>query len=114
MTYPIEESSFNDEVLTSRVPVLVNFWAPWCGLCRLLEPFLHQFQHDWGGQIKIVSVNADASLKLANTYRLTKLPTLILFEGGQPICRLDRIGGKEEIRATLNNLAIERLKAFST
>lgn len=114
MTYPIEESRFAEEVLGASVPVLVNFWAPWCGLCRLIEPLLHQFQRDWGPQVKLVSVNADDNLKLANTYRLTQLPTLILFENGQPVDRLDAIGGREEMRRALNALMLKRLKAFST
>lgn len=101
MKKDMSEDYFASEVLGVSGPVLVNFWAPWCGLCRLIDPLLDQFQRDWQQQIKVVNVNADRNLKLANTYRITTLPTLILFEHGQPGYRLEGFQGKEELRSTL-------------
>ncbi|MEB3337534.1 MAG: thioredoxin domain-containing protein, partial [Leptolyngbyaceae bacterium] len=82
MLSTVREQSFKQEVLDSSVPVLVNFWAPWCGICRLITPLLTRLQSEWGDHVKIVSINADESLKLASTYRLTTLPTLLVFESG--------------------------------
>lgn len=102
MLYSISESQFAAEVLAEPGLVLVNFWAPWCGICRLIDPLLNKFQTDWQGSVKLVSVNADQSLQLAADYRLTSLPTLILFQGGQLSYRLEHFEGKQEFLATLN------------
>lgn len=104
MKKDMSEDYFASEVLAASGPVLVNFWAPWCGLCRLIDPLLDQFQRDWQQQIKVVNINADRNLKLANTYRIKTLPTLILFENGQPAYRLEGFQGKEELRSTLSGI----------
>lgn len=104
MLLSVSEKSFRQEVLESSIPVIVNFWAPWCGPCRMINPLLHRFQAEWGDQIRIVGVNADENLKLANTYRLTTLPTLLLFTGGQVLHRIDSFKGRDELRAALEKL----------
>jgi thioredoxin 1 len=98
----MDDSSFDREVLQTPGLVLVNFWAPWCGLCRLIDPLLNKLRSDWGESVKLVNVNADSNLRLANSYRLTTLPTVILFQDGKPIFRLDRFEGKEEFLRHLN------------
>ncbi len=102
MLLSIRESNFPQEVLDASVPVLVHFWAPWCGLCRLIVPQLHQFQANWQDQVKVVGVNADQSLKLASTYRLQTLPTLILFDQGRELHRLEQFHGRDDLRWTLD------------
>lgn len=102
MLLSIRESNFPQEVLDASVPVLVHFWAPWCGLCRLIVPQLHQFQANWQEQVKVVGVNADQSLKLASTYRLQTLPTLILFDRGRELHRLEQFHGRDDLRRTLD------------
>ncbi|WP_413164035.1 thioredoxin family protein [Capilliphycus salinus ALCB114379] len=102
MLLSIREPNFPTEVLGSSIPVLVHFWAPWCGLCRLIVPQLQQFQTNWQDQVKLVGVNADQSLKLASTYRLQTLPTLILFANGQELHRLEHFHGREDLRRTLD------------
>lgn len=102
MLLSIREQNFAKEVLGASVPVLVHFWAPWCGLCRLIVPQLHQFQANWQDQVKVVGVNADQSLKLASTYRLQTLPTLILFDNGRELNRLEQFHGREDLRRTLD------------
>lgn len=113
MKRSIDEDSFTAEVLGASCPVLVHFWAPWCGLCRAIDPLLEQFQTRWGPQVKLVGINADRNLKLANAYRLTALPTLILFEGGEPVFRMDCVTGREELRARLDALMAHRLEMVS-
>ncbi|MFZ1027289.1 MAG: thioredoxin domain-containing protein [Limnoraphis robusta] len=102
MLLSIREQNFAKEVLGASVPVLVHFWAPWCGLCRLIVPQLHQFQANWQDQVKVVGINADQSLKLASTYRLQTLPTLILFDNGRELNRLEQFHGREDLRRTLD------------
>lgn len=102
MILSVQERTFAKEVLQVSTPVLVYFWAPWCGLCRLIEPLLVQFEQDSGGEVKLFGLNADESLKLANTYRLKTLPTLILFHQGEIIHRWEHFRGREDLRQMLN------------
>ncbi|TVP64450.1 MAG: thioredoxin [Nodularia sp. (in: Bacteria)] len=105
MVLSVSERTFTQEVLQSPIPVLVNFEAPWCGLCRIIHPLLLQFNAQCGDKIKLVGVNADDNFKLANTYRLTSLPTLLLVENGMIRHRLEGFRGKEDLR-----LALEEIK----
>ena len=100
----VNESTFQEEVLQSSQPVLVHFWAPWCGLCRVVNPMLEQLQISREKPIKLVSINADDNFKLANTYRLRSLPTLIFFENGNISERIDRFQGREGIFSSIQNL----------
>ncbi|WP_318738157.1 thioredoxin family protein, partial [Roseofilum sp. SID3] len=97
MVVQISERAFSHEVLDAQTPVLVNFWAPWCGICRLLNPVLNRIQTEWGQTIKVVSINADQSLKLANAYRLRTLPTVILFNQGRVQNRIEGFHSAEDL-----------------
>lgn len=109
MLITVTQRTFNKEVLQSPAPVLVHFWAPWCGLCKMLNPMLLKFQSECYGNVKIVGINADENFHLATTYRLTSLPTLILFEQGEMVERLDGIFGRDDIRITLNQILLQRM-----
>lgn len=111
---PVSEHKFTQEVLSSPTPVLVHFWAPWCGLCRLIQPLLAHFQSERPNQIKIVGINADENLKLANTYRLTTLPTLLFFENGQLVHRLDSFRGRDDLRLALEAMLQEERQPTSS
>ena len=102
MLLSIREQHFTKEVLDASVPVLVHFWAPWCGLCRLIVPQLQEFQTNWQDRVKVVGINADQSLKLASTYRLKTLPTLILFDNRRELHRVEQFHGREDLRRTLD------------
>ncbi|MEH2378099.1 MAG: thioredoxin domain-containing protein [Nostoc sp.] len=106
MVLSVSEQTFTQEVLESPIPVLVNFEAPWCGLCRIIHPLLLEFQTQCGEEIKLVGVNADQNFKLSTTYRLKSLPTLLLIENGIIRDRLECFRGREDLR-----LALEEIKA---
>lgn len=111
MIVTANEQTFTSEVLDSTIPVLVNFWAPWCGLCRMLDPTLARLQGQWGDRFKLVSINADENLKLANTYRLKSLPTLMLFDRGTIRHRLEDFRNADDLRRTFGdlNIALEEI-----
>ncbi|QIZ73199.1 thioredoxin [Oxynema aestuarii] len=97
MVLSVNEQTFKKEVLEATSLVLVHFWAPWCGPCRMIEPILSAFEQEWGEKLKIVGINADLNLKLASAYRLSTLPTLILFDRGQIVHRVQGLQNRDEL-----------------
>ncbi|MCX7596599.1 MAG: thioredoxin family protein [Fischerella sp.] len=106
MVLSVSERTFTQEVLESPIPVLVNFEAPWCGLCRIIHPLLLQFKNQCGEQIKLVGVNADDNFKLSNRYRLKSLPTLLLIENGVVRRRLEGFRSREDLLQALEEIKL--------
>jgi thioredoxin 1 len=80
----VTDESFASDVLAAGRPVVVDFWAPWCGPCRAIHPILEQLEEQVGGEVAFVKVNVDENLDVAARYGVLSLPTVILFEGGEP------------------------------
>jgi len=80
----VTDTTFADEVLASAVPVIVDFWAPWCKPCEAIEPHLHAIASEWEGRVRLVRVNVDDNLAASGRYGVLSLPTVILFAGGKP------------------------------
>ena len=78
----LDSENFEEEVLNSNLPVLVDFWASWCGPCKMIAPIIDQLADDFKGKAKIAKVNVDEERDLASKYRVMSIPTLILFKDG--------------------------------
>jgi thioredoxin 1 len=84
----ITDSTFEAEVLQADKPVLVDFWAPWCGPCRMVGPVLDEIAGEKQDAVKIVKINTDENYQFAGKYGVMSLPTLLIFKGGQPVDKL--------------------------
>ncbi len=82
-TIEINESNFEGEVLSSDTPVLVDFWAEWCGPCKAISPVVDELAGEYTGRLKVGKVNVDASAGIAAKYGVRSIPTLLLFKGGE-------------------------------
>ena len=84
MTQAVTEATFQHDVLESDEPVIVDFWAEWCGPCHLVSPILDQIAEERAGELRLVKVNVDEEEGLARRYGIVSIPTIILFKGGEP------------------------------
>jgi thioredoxin 1 len=89
-TAQVTDASFKEEVLESDVPVLVDFWAPWCGPCRMVAPVVDEIAEQYAGQVKVVKLNTDENPNVASQYGIRSIPTLMIFKNGQ---RVDMVVG---------------------
>lgn len=87
----VNKENFNEEVLKSTIPVIADFWAPWCGPCRMLSPIIEEAAKKYNTQIKFVKINTDENPELASKFSVTGIPTLIFFKDGKEIKR--SVGG---------------------
>jgi len=80
----VTDATFADEVLASSVPVIVDFWAPWCKPCEAIEPHLRALAAEWEGRVRLVRMNVDDNLAVSGRYGVLSLPTVVLFADGEP------------------------------
>lgn len=100
----VTTSSFEQEVLKAQVPVLVDFWAEWCGPCKIIAPHLDKIADDYGDQIKIRKVDIDEERGLAEKYRVESIPTLMFFKEGKLVDQLIGARPPKEITSRLDTL----------
>ncbi len=81
----LTESNWNEEVINSNVPVLVDFWAPWCGPCRIIAPIIEELAGEFEGQIKVGKLNTDENPNIAMQYGIRAIPTVMLFKNGEVV-----------------------------
>jgi thioredoxin 1 len=81
----LTSANYEDEVVKSEIPVLVDFWATWCGPCRMIAPIIEEISEEYQGKLKVCKVNVDEEEELAIKFGITSIPTLLLFKGGKVV-----------------------------
>jgi thioredoxin 1 len=100
----LTDSTFDEEIQGADQPVLVDFWAEWCGPCKMIAPVLEEIASEQGNKLRIAKVNVDENLDVARRFEVMSIPTLILFKEGQPQLRLIGAKGKGQL--------LQELQAF--
>ena len=101
----VSEASFDADVIKSQTPVLVDFWAEWCGPCKMLLPVLNELSTEYAGKVKIAKVNVDQNVILAAQYGISSIPALLFFKGGQVVGQTVGVRSKKDLKAQLDQLA---------
>lgn len=98
----VSDSSFEADVLKADVPVLVDFWAPWCGPCKAIGPMIDELAAEYDGRIKVTKMNVDENPATPGKYGIRAIPTLILFKGGQVVDQVTGAVGKKPLATMLD------------
>ncbi len=106
MTKPqdVSDNEWDAEVLSSDTPVLVDFWAPWCGPCRMVAPVVDELAEEYDGKVKFVKLNTDDNIETASKYGIRSIPTLMVFKGGEAVEQVVGFRPKSELKKSLDKV----------
>ena len=96
------DGSFQTDVLESSEPVLVDFWAPWCGPCKMIAPMIEELADEYAGKVRIGKMNTDESPQTATSHQISAIPTILLFKDGQVVDKFVGVSPKEKLTAALD------------
>lgn len=104
MAAQFTDENFEKEVLQSKIPVLVDFYADWCGPCQMLGPIIEELAHEYEGKVKIGKLNVDEGPTVAQNFGIMSIPALIVFNGGQPVNKMVGFKSKDALKQVLDSL----------
>ena len=104
MAQEVTDKNFEEEVLKNDKPVMVDFWAPWCGPCQVMGPIIEEIVQEVGDKMKIVKLNVDENPQTASQYQIMSIPTIKIFKGGEVIKDFMGLQSKEVLVAEINNI----------
>jgi len=110
---PVDDTNFADEVLGSKTPVLVDFWAPWCAPCRLVGGLLEEIGPDYAGRLRIVKLNVDESPQTAARFGISSIPTMIVFQDGKAVDHVVGAMPMQPLRQWLDKHALPKSEVRS-
>ncbi len=102
----VDNDSFKAQVLDSEIPVVVDFWAPWCGPCRMVGPVIEELAEEYGGKVKFVKLNTDEAREVAIKYGIMSIPTLKIFKGGDVADSISGAAPKEYFREWIDKVLV--------
>jgi thioredoxin 1 len=104
MELQLTDSSFEKEVLKSSLPVLVDFWAPWCGPCRMLGPIVEEIAKEYHGKVVVGKMNTDENPDVASKFNISAIPSMLFFKGGKVVEQMVGVHSKKDIKIKLDAL----------